>query len=76
MKPVTNKPIPKTLKAWRAEYDGIRKMLHKVDRMKKDNGDKWVANMLEYYRTRLKDLEANKPKGNAYKAQKKRPASK
>lgn len=60
--PITRKPIPKSVEAWRREVAGIRRLLDTIPAHYRDNGAKWVRAMRDYHRRRLDDLLDNGPK--------------
>lgn len=59
--PITKKPIPVTVAKWRAEVEGIRRFLLKLNGMYRDNGADWVRAQRDYYRVRMDDLLDNAP---------------
>lgn len=58
----SRKPIPRTMRGWKAEVDGIKHVVAAYERLTLDNGLKWVQSMSAYHKERLAVLYANKPK--------------
>lgn len=59
--PTTKKPIPVSIRRWRAELAGIERYLKKLQRMERDFGNDWVAKQRAYYAQRIDDLLDNAP---------------
>lgn len=59
--PITRKPIPRKVSAWRAEVNGIRRFLERLEGFRRDQGTAWVRSQREYSRLRLDDLLDNAP---------------
>lgn len=59
--PLTKKPIPAGVDAWRKEVAGIRRFLEGISGKRRDEGTKWVQSQRAYYRHRLDDLLDNAP---------------
>lgn len=56
-----NRPIPKTLAAWRKELNGIERFIANAQKLALSHGDGWVTSMLSYYKERRKVLQDNPP---------------
>ena len=59
--PVTRKPIPHSIKGWRAEVAGIQRCLDKLELYRRDQGTAWVQAQRDYFRRRMDDLLDNAP---------------
>ena len=60
---LTRKHIPPTIKAWKAEVDGVRRFLAELKGLRQVHGDAWAVAQKRYYRARLRDLMNNPPAG-------------
>lgn len=59
--PLTSKAIPQSIAGWRAEVEGIRRLLEGLSKYRRDMGSDWVKNTRLYYKARLDDLLDNAP---------------
>lgn len=55
------KPLPKTMRSWMAELEGIQGFVKKRVELKAGNGQRWLDNMRAYYRSRALILSENAP---------------
>lgn len=55
------KPLPKTLRAWMAEVEGIQSFVKKRPQMREATGKAWIDSMQAYHRDRLQVLSENPP---------------
>ncbi len=55
------KPIPKTLRAWVGELEGVFRFVTKKPRLLDENGRMWWMKSCQYYHARLQVLADNPP---------------
>lgn len=60
---LTKKPLPRSRSKWDRERAGIELFLLRCHDIKDEELTVWKRKMLDYYRTRLRDLETHPPKG-------------
>lgn len=59
--PQTKKAIPLTLRAWKAEVTGIKRLLRNRPIADPCGDPEWLEHMYDYYQERLDDLLDNAP---------------
>ena len=59
--PVTKKPIPVRVTAWRKELTGLREFIEGLKRHRANEGSQWVQSMRRYTKLRIEDLLDNAP---------------
>ena len=55
------RPLPKTMRAWMAEIEGLSDFVKQRPRLKDANGVQWLKSMTDYNKARLKLLAENPP---------------
>jgi hypothetical protein len=55
------RPLPRTLRAWVGELEGVLRLVTKKPRLKDENGRMWWLKTVQYYEARLEVLADNPP---------------
>ena len=65
---LTKRAIPRNLEQWERERAGVRRFLSNLATITDPMMLEWRRKMSRYYRRRLRDLNANPPRGHNRKA--------